>query len=252
MPQNPRQTVRAKHSARDWREQVRAECLSRVQEQRGKLLRELRARGRSTPEDVKASLDSILADVANTHSGGPDAETEVSATPGQAAHCDSGGFSKPLQWSPEHLSGPEYETLLAEMEAALFEEAEREELQAIEAAEHDAVSEAFLAHCMATSTLMDVSTGGQDQVLCPVCQDSYLVESSGMVGCLKDGYSIEAPMPGSGHSLSILKAKLAEVLEQHRLGGCHERPAFFVTNEVSGISTLYMQCLGCLAFEALL
>ena len=250
MPQNPRQTVRAKHSARDWREQIRAACLSRIQDQREKLLRGLRAHGRSTPEDVKASLDSILADVANTHSGGPDADMEVSAPPGQAAHCDSEVFSKPLQWSPEHLSGPEYEALLAEMEAALFEEAEREELQAIEAAEHDAVSEAFLAHCSAISTLTDVSIGGQDQVLCPVCQDSYLVELNGVVGCLKDGYSIAAPMPGSGHSLSVLKANLAEVLEQHRLGGCHERPAFFVTNNNPGTSTLYMQCMGCLAFEA--
>ena len=252
MPQHPRQTVRAKHSARDWREQVRAECLSRVQEQRGKLLRGLRARGCSTPEDVKASLDGILADVANTQCGRADAQMEVSAPSGQAAHHDSREFSKPLQWSPDGLSGPEYEALLAEMEAALFEDAEREELLAIEAAENDAVSEAFLAHCRASYSLMDVSTDGQDQVLCPVCQDSYLVELNGAVGCLKDGYSIEAPMPGSGHSLSILKANLAEVLEQHRLGGCHERPAFFVTNETSGTSMLYMQCFGCLAFEALL
>lgn len=216
-----RQAVKSKHAS-GWQAQIREECLFRVQQRRSQLLS--RCRDRRVVED----LASILSDV--TQSGDTPSGTCGEArdgTPGQP------------HWL---LSREDHEELLAEMEAALFDETHVEELEAIEAGDLDLVSTMFAAQSL---------SGGGTAVLCPVCESVNLTESAfGVVGCPREGFRIDAEMEGCCDTLASVGASIAAKLEEHRVSGCTEKPQFFVRE--TGSWTLYLACYTCGALEVVL
>lgn len=211
-----RQPVKSKHTS-GWQAQIREECLQRVQQRRSQLLSSCRDRR------VVEDLSSILSDVTGESPGGGE------------------GPSGQSHWL---LSRKEHQELLAEMEAALFDETNVEELEAVEADDLDLVSTMFAAQTL--------SGGGEGAVvLCPVCESANLTESAfGVVGCPKEGFRIEAEMEGTCDTLASVSASIAAKLEEHRLSGCPEKPQFFVRD--TGSWTLYLACYTCGALEVVL
>lgn len=246
----PRNNIKSRHRL-EWQARLRDDCLQRVQQQRQKLLQKCRT------EPVQQCLQSVLSDVAsNAQPSSSNFDTIARQHPDDAAGKDSKGRygaivaedtnSNGELWYKQ-LSEEEHQELLAKMEEALFEEGYRDELEAIEAAELEDISDMFAAHCiMDTFPHQEVAT-----VLCPVCEKADLAESAfGTISCQLCKYKIEGPMPGGGSSLNCLADSLARSLEGHSASGCTEKPYFFV-KQISS-SNLYMACYECGAFEVLL
>ena len=133
------------------------------------------------------------------------------------------------------------------MEAALFDETQLEELEAIEAHDLDLVSAMFAAQ-----SLSGAGVAGSHAVLCPVCEAAHLSQTAfGVVGCPREGFRIEAEAEGGGgDTLAAVGDGIVARLEEHRAGGCPEKPQFFVRE--TGAGTLYMACYACGALEVVL
>ena len=255
-----RQPLRAQRSE-GVREKIRRECLARVEAQRSALLTRLRlGHGQA---GVQAGLQGIIQAVAVGPGGelqGKPHGHECSRSEG----CSPGSFQGSFQGQEgpqgrqQHIvGGPEYEELMAELEAALFEDdpaAQAEYLDSLDAAEREGIAQAFLETCMngpsrpGSGDPGGPSPGGTEQpVICPVCQQAYLVETPAGIGCPRDGYCLERP--ADGLRLSDLRDRLAHAYEAHAVGGCIARPGFMVSNEFTDVWTLFMTCDSCHAFE---
>jgi len=209
-----RLSVRCKHAS-DWQSRMREECLLQVQQQRVQLLDRFRERRGS--EDLAGLLSAVAA---GTKRG-------CAVDPGDAIR---------------RLSRAEHEELLAEMEAVLFDENIVDELEDVEADDLNLVSSMFAAQSLSTPA-----------VRCPVCEAADLTESAfGAVVCPREGFRIEAAAEGGGggETLASVRDGIAAKLEEHRLGGCPEKPQFFVRE--TGGGTLYLACYTCGALEVVL
>lgn len=229
-----RQPVVSKH-IKGWQEELRKACLSRVQEQREKLLQKCRS------QSAQDCLTSLLAEVtANAvFAKGPAESVEHSKK------RDSRGAEGSLM-DIKHLTVEEHQDLMSQMEAALFDESYREELEALEAAEIIDISDMFATHCM-------VNHGSQSsiQVLCPVCRKAYLSESAfGTVSCPIDKFEIDAPMQGLSRSLDFVHDSICKTIAEHSASGCLEDPSFFVKK--TGVCNLYLACYTCGALDVVL
>ena len=229
----PRQTTKSKHR-QDWQQQIRQDCLQRVHQQRERLLHQCRT------QSVHQTLESVLSNVTQQRED----QSELVASTGNEASESSKAAGKPLL-GHQLLSVEEHQELMAQMEAALFDEGYREELEAIEAAEIEDVSDLFSMHCIVYTPKVE-----EQKVLCPVCKKAHLVESAfGSISCPVDGFCIEAPMQGVGANLEYAKDMICTKLEEHK-AGCSENPHFFVKHIAT--ENLYMACYECGAFEVII
>ena len=226
---------------------MRQECLQRVHDQRDRLLHQCRT------QPVQRTLESVLYGV--TQRSLPKREVEVDRLPSagnvglsstRSPPRQAGDPSKPIL-GHQLLSIEEHQELMAQMEAALFDESYRDELEAIEAAEVRDISDMFAMHCIVDHT-PEVETY---KVLCPVCEGTHLVESAfGSISCPADQFCLEAPMQGVGASLKYIEDMLSTKVEEHKASSCPEKPHFFVKRIDS--ENLYMACFECGAFEIIL
>lgn len=235
-----RQPIKAKHRL-DWQQQIRQDCLQRVHEQRERLLHQCRT------QPLQQTLQSVLSDV--TEQSLPEGDTEYQLT----AAASNGDMPQGSARSNKSLLGhhllsvEEHQELMAQMEAALFDESYREELEAIEAAEVQDVSDMFAMHCIVDHP----PKKDHVKVLCPVCEEADLVESAfGSISCPVDHFCIQSPMQGVCASLKYVQNMLDTKLEEHRAGRCLEKPTFFVKR--IGSENLYMACFECGAFEVMI
>ena len=244
----PRQTIKSKHRP-DWQEQVRQECLQRVHTQREQLLHQCRV------QPVQQTLQSILNGVTQQSllereeaepERIPPPANKMTITYDENPPRHTEDPSKPLL-GHQLLSVKEHQELMAQMEAALFDDSYKEELEAIEAAEIQDISGMFARHCI-VNHMPEVE---ECKVLCPICEETHLVESAyGSISCPVDQFCVEAPLQGVDASLKYVKNMLCTKLEEHKASGCREKPHFFVKCIAS--ENLYMACFECGAFEIIL
>jgi hypothetical protein len=155
------------------------------------------------------------------------------------------------------MGAPEYEELIAELEAALFEDdpaAQAEYLDSLDMDEREGIVQAFLETCMSgpgrpgsADSGGSATSNSEQPVICPVCQEAHLVEAAAGVGCPRDGFWLAGP--SGGLPLSDLRSGLASAYEAHAAAGCNARPGFMVSNEFTGVWTLFITCDCCHAFE---
>lgn len=235
MASRQRQTVRSKQHPR-WRDQLRVECLERVKQNRTRVLQKLRENRLGAATTVQESMLDILDDVASSINPQQQPSQPGSLQPQHQAEPKRGR----LHWDVQELDHEDYEQLMSEMEATLFEETSQEDLQRVEEAELAEMAEKYMEHCRT------LQSGAQEPVLCPVCQRAYLTEFLGSVHCPIDGFQIKLPFVGDRTSaLLYVKDMMAEILAAHCASGCGAKPRFYASEQYTGISTLFMCCDGC-------
>ena len=223
-----RETVR-ETSASSWKERIRQSCLKRIQDQRAELLSKFRS-GQAVP---RTELRQIISKEASQPSHGSEGCFGPDELPQGKQTC-----------APElhEMSGEEYETFMSELEATLFEELEREQLQFVEDTELDEIAEAFLTHCTFNPHAKPLD------VVCPVCNRANIVESRpNHITCAFDQYCIEVPVSSANApSLAVLvQDHLDKALARHT--GCRHRPVFVAASV--GLPALYLECRACGHFE---
>ena len=231
MAHSRRQPVKSKHRA-DWQGQIRDECLQRVHNQRQKLLQNCRS------STVQECLQTVLSDVSEDLQ--PDGKFQRLSIANQSKRKGASLLGHQL------LSVNEHQELMAQMEAALFDESYIEELEAIEEAEADDIADMFSKHCIVESQ----TESRLPDVPCPVCGRANLVESAfGFVSCPHEGFSIKAPMQGVHNMLQLTLENISARLQQHS-DSCSHKPQFFV--KTIDTCNLYMACYECGALDVVI
>ena len=238
-----RQSIKCKHRP-PWQDQLRKDCLQRIHEQRDRLLQQCRSK------PVEETLRSVLSDVSQLSLSKGRAENSLTEVHDNGEVSPAGAPSERARQHGKSLLGhqllsvEEHQDLMTQMEAALFDESCREELEAIEAAEVQDISDMFATHCIVDHA----PETEQVKVLCPICERTDLAESAfGAISCPIDHFCIDPPIQGLGASLKYTQDSLCLKLEEHRASGCFEKPHFFVKRIAS--ENLYMACFECGACE---
>ena len=256
-----RKSVRDVNSTQ-WKESLRQDCLKRVQEQRSQLLSKYRGTKTIPRSELQQIISSNLKnkgtsesnhqvakslEFSNNHqnfSHGPSSalNNDVSQINDKNNQAKQSGQSSDVEL--HELSVEEYEALMADLEASLFDEMQLEEHRKIEDADLDEISELFLNQVTLHSQPKSLG------VVCPVCRKAILTEPSlNHIHCPIDDYCIEVQQNSSCLPLSELVKMQIEMGLQGHIDCVHE-PEFVVmrTDEPS----LFIQCHACGFCEAVL
>lgn len=134
---------------------------------------------------------------------------------------------------------------LQALEESLHADLLREEAEYLESLEQQDLDQMVEAHF----GQLNLGPEDEDAVLCPVCQDAFLVQRRGVILCPKQDLRLDVAIEGlTPHDL---KSKLAQQLEIHSQKGCRDHPKFKCVDRI-GISTLEMTCDTCGALEIIL
>ena len=170
---------------------------------------------------------------------------------------------KAQQQPPElsQLSPGEYEDLMRSLEAALYEDMLQEEADYLDSLDQQDIDDMVEAHLgrMALGRKEENGLDGdnenedeeeedENQVLCPLCQDAWLIQRKGVILCPRRHLRLDAAMEGL--QLKDLRRRLAAVLEEH--SGGRERCLGRVVFEQAGapgVNSLVMRCDTCGALE---
>lgn len=141
------------------------------------------------------------------------------------------------------LSPEDYADLMQCLEESLYEDTLREEADYLDSLEQQDVDNMVEAHL----GRMGLSESEEeDAVLCPLCQDAWLIQRQGVILCPRRHLRLDAAIEGL--QLRDLRARLASVLESHAAQRCHGRVVFEQTG-VPGVHSLVMKCDTCGALE---
>ena len=171
---------------------------------------------------------------------------------------------KAQQQPPEfsQLSPAEYEDLMRSLEAALYEDILQEEADYLDSLEQQDIDDMVEAHLgkMALGggaggkNKNDEEEEDENNVLCPLCQDAWLIQRNGVILCPRRHLRLDAAIEGL--KLKDLRRRLASVLEDHAAGrgdsGGRERCLGRVVFEQAGapgVNSLVMRCDTCGALE---
>jgi len=181
--------------------------------------------------------------------------------------------SKAQQQPPafSQLSPGEYEDLMRSLEASLYEDMLQDEADYLDSLEQRDIDDMVEAH-LGRMALGGTGGGGEtigtqsgddeyedgieNNVLCPLCQDAWLIQRNGVILCPRRHLRLDAAMEGL--QMKDLRRRLAAVLEQHSGGGgggCGEGQqrclgrVVFEQAGAPGVNSLVMRCDTCGALE---
>lgn len=156
----------------------------------------------------------------------------------------------------------EYDSLMAEMHRGFEEEIREEEarmlaleLEKTELLENEETRDACERHerwMMAGDGAGDEGTGTSEEVLCPVCLESRLLQTRGSIFCKCGGVRLSRADPASegnagralgseAFSLTTVRARLAGLFATHGENGC-DSSLVFAMKQKFGTSALYAEC----------
>jgi len=180
--------------------------------------------------------------------------------------------SKAQQQPPEfsQLLPGEYEDLMRSLEASLYEDMLQDEADYLDSLEQQDINDMVEAHLgrMALGSVEggtnNHESGDEDEhiennVLCPLCQDAWLIQRKGVILCPRRHLRLDAAMEGL--QLKDLRRRLAAVLEHHSAAGggggggehtgqqrCRGRVVFEQAG-APGMNSLMMRCDTCGTLE---
>lgn len=212
-----RESVTRKYS-RKFKDDLRAVCLVKAQEERDKLLNRLRL-AENNSETARARAKRIIREATSAHNPRQPLQQSL-PNPLQALNGDS----QMRSW--EELSSIELDELEVEIQQILSSN-EADIVKEVDSMQFDA-------------DLASLSINTDEEVPCPVCLQANLVESHGLLGCPHEGFCIAA----SSYGLPYVKHRLAEALEEHQ-SLCGERLLFMIADLGTGVKTLVAYCDAC-------
>jgi hypothetical protein len=156
------------------------------------------------------------------------------------------------------------------LEAALYEDMLQEEADYLDSLDQQDIDDMVEAHlgrmALGGSERNEEDGGGEDEedenILCPLCQDAFLIQRKGVILCPRRHLRLDAAMEGL--SLKDLRKRLASVLEEHCNGSSGGRGAsgehgerclgrvVFEQAGAPGMNSLVMRCDTCGALEIVL
>ncbi|OAY73926.1 RPA-interacting protein B [Ananas comosus] len=238
----PRRAPLKAHQPPNWKEELRQNCLRRVQKERTQLLWKIRTdtqHARNEKEIVESTFRNIVSDELQKIK-------ELSVSGKQEREID-------VIWE---YNGPpvvnttetESEELLLEMERLLYEDL-REELirRELEVFEEE---DAYLAReVFEHMQLNDTQVAQNDKVWCPICKQGVLHETHHLIFC--SNCKLRLDLGTDKVNFDYLRDRLAEAHLEHLDRGCKAAPKFCMETKF-GLTALYIQCLACDTFDIVL
>ncbi|KAJ4748237.1 RPA-interacting protein [Rhynchospora pubera] len=215
-----------------WREQLRQNCLMRVQNDREKLLWKIRSQG-DKPFLEEDKMGSTVRNIVSEEL------QKMKVSPSNAKENDQ-------IWEYEDQFGnvTESEEVLLEMERLLYkelrEELMRRELEFLE--EEDAYMEQQAFEHMQSNE----NQGLQNKLWCPVCKKGELKDMHNLIYCTCCNMRLD--IGDDKINLEFLRDRLAEVHNVHFDRGCKSTPKFCVETNF-GLTALYIKCEACSVYE---
>ena len=262
--------------------QLREECLLRLEAARSRILNASRQARTAGQPGVQDALRNIISD-SSAHLQQEDTQAKPAPapatgvalpsmlTPAQApfharptpttqvppddqimhSNIDTHSFGNSRQLSPfgeepaelSKLSHEEYFDLMQFLEESLYEDTLREEADYLDSLEQRDVDNMVEAH-LGRMGLSEIDE--EDAVLCPLCQETWLLQRQGVILCPRRHLRLDTAIEGL--QLRDLKERLAAVLENHARQRCCGQVVFEQTG-VPGMHSLMLKCDTCGAIE---
>ncbi|XP_078182072.1 uncharacterized protein LOC144575708 isoform X1 [Carex rostrata] len=217
-----------------WKEQLRQNCLKRVQKEREKLLQKIRGQGdKPLPLQQEDKMDSTVRNIVSEEI------QKMEALPLNEKENDQ-------IWEHEDQFGnvTESEEALIEMERLLYQEL-REELIRRELEFLEEV-DAYLEEQAFEHMQLNENQGVENKVWCPVCKKGGLKEAHNLIYCTCCNMRLD--IGDDKVNLEFLRERLAEVHMVHLDRGCKSTPKFCVETNF-GLTALCIKCEVCCTFE---
>lgn len=222
---------------RDWKNQLRENCLRRIREERAHLLWKIRSNDKQSA-DQKQMAESACREIVS------DELRKIKLPPFNETKGTSVLENDDLLWEYNGITADnsieiESEDILIEMERLLYEELRQEKMRReIDALEDE---DEFLARAVFEHMRLD---NNQQRIWCPVCIKGELREAYHLIYCT--ACKLRLDLENDKVNLNFLKDRLAEVHEEHFERGCKAPPKFLPKSMFGLTATyLYIQCEIC-------
>ncbi|XP_031100041.1 RPA-interacting protein B isoform X1 [Ipomoea triloba] len=224
-----------------WKQKLRENCYTRVQEDRTRLLWKLRSTQAKNHQEI---VNSTFRDIVSDELQKIKVLVEDNGTSKIAPETDE------IIWEYDGLHTAyqgDCEEMLLEMQRIFYEDLRVEETRkeqersstSWEDEEDDFLARAVYDHM----NLNDEQVA--KEVWCPICKHGELKENRHLISCTQCGVTLDR---GDEVNLEVLQNRLAEAHSEHLDRGCRLKPEFCVETKF-GLSALYIRCEPCKTFE---
>eukprot|EP00877_Chromochloris_zofingiensis_P012209 jgi/Chrzof1/7241/Cz02g16060.t1 len=142
------------------------------------------------------------------------------------------------------ITDADIDSFLLDIEEQLCREI-ADELDRIEAEQEAAIHHMVAQHEAGSGV---TSQDNDNQVLCPVCHQAYLLWRHGVVACPKDKFQIN--LQAENVTPAYLRSVLASTYEEHAASGCSGKLDFQV-EDMFGSTSLTASCATCQLYDVL-